>query len=241
MQKSLSTNINTSQINIQDILPEINKKEISKEMKKNQKKLETRALKQILTKEKKQNQKKISNNKEEKIFTIQKYQNSKRFSDYIKKNINIKYTSQQLQKLSENDLENILQKIRINLDNKNMDAIYNNMAKTMANGLEMSVSPFYDIYGFSDRLLDNEQFLDCYEKLKIEYKLPTMPPTLQLFYIISSTMMIQHNLNKMKNVNPIPEMEPPKIDINKLENDTSKKKKKTKIKIVKSVKDGDII
>ena len=163
-----------------------------------------------------------------KIFTIQKYQNSPRFSEYLKKNCGIKYSITQLEKMKEPQLSNVLDKIRINLDNRNMDHIYNTMAKTMANGLEMTVSPFYNIDGFSDTLLNNEEFLDVYEKFKIEYKLPTMPVGLQLGYIITSTMLIQHKINETT-VGPteykqVKEMKPPDVII------PDKEKKKKKIK-----------
>jgi len=187
---------------------------------------------------------KKSTNSQEKIFTIQKYMTSNRFGDYVKKDIGIKYTLAQLEKKSDKELEDILNKIRIHLDNKNMDAIYDGMAKSMASGLEMTLTPFYDIDGFSDTLLDpnNAQFWDTYEKFKIEHKLPTMPVGLQLAYIVSSTMILQHNLNKMKHPRSQPmedinvEKELKIID----EKLTSKRKSKPK-KIIPKVKAGDII
>ena len=205
-------------------------------------------MSKIIKNEELNNKTNIKSNKQDKIFTIQKYQNSNRFGDYVKKTIGIKQSSTQLEKLTPKQLDNILNKIRVHLDNKNMDSIYNNMAKTMAFGIEMGVSPFYDIYGFSDTLLGNEQFLDCYEKFKIEHKLPQIPTGLQLCYIITSTMILQHNLNKYNNPQKqtdikIDDEVVKKLDevlksVDKIEEKTNKHKPKID---VKPIKNGDII
>lgn len=136
--------------------------------------------------------------KEKMISKILKYQDSKRFGDRIKKGLGIKYTRTQLLKCSNDNLDSILYRIRIFLNNSNLDAVFDHMVRYTAKGYEDFVSNFYDIEGFSDILLSNPAWWDLVEKYKIEQEMPDIPPSLQMVYIIASTTYIAHLQNQLK-------------------------------------------
>ena len=106
--------------------------------------------------------------KEKLIMKILKYQGNRRFGEKIKKGLGIKYTRQQLLKCSNENLEAILYRIKTFLNNVNMDAVWEHMARHTAKGYEELVSNFYDIDGFSDLVLSNPAFWDAFERYKIE-------------------------------------------------------------------------
>lgn len=135
------------------------------------------------------------NDKESLIMKIQKYQSSRRFGQIITKELKISQSREQLIKLSIDRLENILHRIRLHLNNRNLDSIFENMAVTCAKGYEASITPFYNIEGFSELLLNNPGFWDAFERWKIEREMPNIPPGIQLAYIIASTTITAHTLN----------------------------------------------
>ena len=137
----------------------------------------------------------VITDKESLIMKIQKYQSSRRFGQIITKELKISQSREQLVKLSVDRLENILHRIRLHLNNRNLDSIFENMAVTCAKGYEASITPFYNIEGFSELLLNNPGFWDAFERWKIEREMPNIPPGIQLAYIIASTTITAHTLN----------------------------------------------
>lgn len=138
--------------------------------------------------------------KEMLIMKIQKYQASRRFGNYITKDLKITQSREQLNKCSVDKLNGILHRIRLNLNNRNMDAIMETMAVTCAKGYENVVSNFYDIEGFTDLLTQNPGFWDAFERWKIEREMPDIPPGIQLAYIIATTTLAAHTMNAGKSV-----------------------------------------
>ena len=159
--------------------------------------------------------------KEKMILKILKYQESKRFGERIKKGLGIKYTRTQLLKCSNDNLESILYRIRIFLNNSNLDAVFDHMVRYTAKGYEDFVSNFYDIEGFSDILLSNPAWWDLVEKYKIEQEMPDIPPSLQMVYIIASTTYIAHLQNQLKERRSKP-IKPQKEEIVILDEDDKK-------------------
>ena len=138
----------------------------------------------------------VQNDKEVLIMKILKYQSSRRFGEYITKKLKITQSREQLLKLSVDKLNNILHRIRLNLNNRNMDAIFENVALTCAKGYETTITGIgYNIEGFTDLLVANPGFWDAFERWKIERELPDIPPGIQLGYIVASTTLAAHNLN----------------------------------------------
>ena len=135
--------------------------------------------------------------KEDLISKILKYQRNKRFGTIINKELGFKYTRAQLTKQSIDNLETILHRIRTHLNTRNMDQVFEHMAKVTAKGYEDLVTGFgYNIEGFSDLLLENPSFHDAFERWKIEREIPDIPPSFQLMYVIASTTYIAHLSNK---------------------------------------------
>ena len=137
--------------------------------------------------------------KEDLIHKILKYQSNKRFGPIVNKELGFKYTRTQLTKYSIDNLEAILHRIRTHLNTRNMDQVFQHMVEVSAKGYEDLVCGFgYDIDGFSELLLSNPAFHDAFERWKIERKIPEIPPSFQLMYIIASTTYIAHNRNASK-------------------------------------------
>ena len=135
--------------------------------------------------------------KEDLISKILKYQRNKRFGTIINKELGFKYTRTQLTKQSIDNLETILHRIRTHLNTRNMDQVFEHMAKVTAKGYEDLVTGFgYNIEGFSDLLLENPSFHDAFERWKIEREIPDVPPSFQLMYVIASTTYMAHLSNK---------------------------------------------
>ena len=172
--------------------------------------------------------------KEELITKILKYQTNKRFGTIINKELGFKYTRLQLTKHSIDSLETILHRIRTHLNTRNMDQVFEHMAKVTAKGYEDVVTGFgYNIEGFSDLLMQNPSFHDAFERWKIERKIPDVPPSFQLMYIIASTTYMAHVMNKSQVAIREKQKEP---DIKKI-----KKEVKDQVGIKSNFKPGDII
>ena len=139
----------------------------------------------------------IAVHKEDAMIKITNYQNSRRFGPSLKKDLKISYTREQMNKKSVDQLEAILYRIRTYLNARHMEGVYEQMVRTTASGYENIVTSFgYDITGFSELIQNNPAFWDAFEMWKLERKLPDIPPSLQLMYIISSTTVIAHLQNK---------------------------------------------
>ena len=152
--------------------------------------------------------------KEDMIAKILKYQSNKRFGGIINKELGFKYTRLQLSKFKIETLETILHRIRTHLNTRNMDQVFEHMAKVTAKGYEDVVSGFgYNIDGFSEMLIQNPAFHDAFERWKIERKAVNIPPSLQLMYIIASTTYIAHTQNKGTITAQQIQQQPPKAKI----------------------------
>ena len=167
--------------------------------------------------------------KEDLIIKIQKYQASKRFGETIKKDLKISYTRESLSRMNVDKLDTILHRIRSHLNSRNLDGVFQHMASTCAITYEKTLTPFYNIDGFSSILLNNPEFWDCLERWKIERKMPNIPPHLQMLYIIASTTITAHELNKLNNI------QQSHNDIVIKDNDDLNKKEKTTYELGKKI------
>ena len=168
--------------------------------------------------------------KEDMINKIIKYETNKRFGPIINKELGFKHSRAQLSKLKNDNLETILHRIRTHLNTRNMDQVFQHMAKVTAKGYEELVTGMgYNIEGFQELLFQNPSFHDSFERWKIENgtNVPNIPPSLQLVYIIASTTYIAHisnahtieiNEKKQEQIKPIKkettEQEAPRIKSN---------------------------
>ena len=148
------------------------------------------------------------------IYQILKYIDSPRFGTYIKKTLKISPNYNSLLKKSIKNLNETLDRIRINLDNRNLDGFYQSMLVNATLSFETMMENFYSIEGFSDSLMNNPHFLDSVERYKIENigKMPSIPPSLQMIFIMSQTAMICHSVSKKKShTQSTQTMEPPQL------------------------------
>lgn len=152
---------------------------------------------------------------------VLKYQASKRFGPTLKKDLKINFTRDTLIRKTPDQIELILHRIRNFLNSRNLDAVFEHMATTCAIGYEKTVSPFYNIDGFSNILLQNPDFWDCLERWKIERELPNIPPHLQMLYIVASTTITAHEFSKLRVPKP-----DPKNDIIIMDQDDKQTKEK---------------
>ena len=133
--------------------------------------------------------------KQQLIFKIQKYQDSARFGNIVKNQLKFNQTYDELTDMPIENLDNMLARIRIHLDNKNLDKFYDSMLTSMCLTYEQLVSLVYDIDGFTDILLDdNETFMNCWERFKIENNFPAVNPTTQMLFMIGQATIMAHHL-----------------------------------------------
>ena len=182
--------------------------------------------------------------KEDMINKILKYQGNRRFASTIKEELGFKYTRAQLNKYTKENVETILHRIRTHLNTRNMDQVFNHMAKVTAKGYEDVVTGFgYNIEGFQEILFENPAFHDAFERYKIEKKVPEIPPSFQLLYIIASTTYIAHISNKKYIETKEIKKEPPKnkIQPKQIQKKEIQKKDDIEDRLKSNYKPGDII
>lgn len=156
----------------------------------------------VKTKSKKSKTKKVSEEditeKQKLIFKILKYQDNPRFGPLLKK-LNFKYNYSQLNKSTLETLKEIIQRIYVNINNDGIDKFFDMLVHQTSNTFEKTVSPFYNIEGFTDSILCDETFLNLLERYKIEHTLPDIPIGVQMSLVISKHMLLCNTKNKIKN------------------------------------------
>ena len=176
----------------------------------------------------------MSVKKEDMIRIILKYQSSDRFGASLKKDLGIKYTRPQLVKYTEAEVEAALHRIRTHLNTRNMDKVFNHMAEQTAMGYENLITGFgYNITGFKDILWANPSFHDAFCRWKIEQKVPDVPPSFQMMYIVASTTYIAHLHNSYKMKPSIDKKPKDKKEKDIVIEDSDDKKEPTTSKILK--------
>ena len=226
------TNEPTNEPTIEESEPPINIKDIPKNILENVENTET---------------------KQKLIFTIQKYQDSSRFGKIVKYELGFKDTFTELSEKPENELENMLHRIRTHLDNKNLDKFYENMATTAAITYEQAMSLVYPIDGFSDLLLDNEDFWNSFERFRIESELPYVNHTTQMLFMIAQFTIIAHHTRNSEPTEPyemkgpesletiMEEIEQPTNELVITDTDTTKQNTENEIEIPKPINLGATI
>lgn len=162
------------------------------------------------------------NEKQKLIFKILKYQDNKRFSPILKK-LRFSYNYSTLNSKSISILNEILQRIYVNINNDGIDKLYDMLVQQSASTFEKSVSSFYNIEGFQDSLLCDETFLNLLERYKIEHSLPDIPLGVQMSLVITKHMLLCNAMSNIKNNQLIHENK------NKINIDKNYKIKKPKI------------
>ena len=136
--------------------------------------------------------------REKLIYIIQKYQSSQIFGEYVQQELKINYSSESLHKKTVEQLESILAKIRLHLDNRNLDKIYDGVLFSSTMLIETFSRPMVNVDGFNKMLQENEQFLNCWERFKCESVMPTIPSHVQLMFILGQTYFMAYAMNQSK-------------------------------------------
>ncbi len=131
------------------------------------------------------------------IMVLARYINNRRFGEFIQKKLKIKFTEPQLQKKKLTTLKGLLSKIKTHLTNKGSDQMFDLLVKNGLITYEKMLNSYIDISGFSDNLLNNSDFLDSLEMVKIENINLTIPPMYQLLFTIISTTYISYQINRI--------------------------------------------
>ena len=141
-----------------------------------------------------------SKNRQETIARILKYQESKYFKDLLKKTIKNQWTYEMLSKKNETQLNSIINRIRVVIENQSMNSFYDSVITNSSLVVEKGLHNVYNIDGFTDDLTSNEHFWILFEKYKIESNLPTIPISFQLMQCIVGTAVISHQKNLVDKV-----------------------------------------
>ena len=137
--------------------------------------------------------------KQKLIHIIQKYQASERFGPIVRTQLKISYTSEALNKKSIPQLQTILDKIRLHLDNQNLNKIYDGALFSSTALIETMSKPIgVNVDGFSTMLMENDEFLSCWERFKCESVMPTIPSHIQMMFILGQTYFLAYAINKQK-------------------------------------------
>ena len=136
------------------------------------------------------------------IMKIGKYQSSERFGSMVKKDLKINHSNSALNNQKTPTLESHLVRIRFQLDQKSTDKFLDGLAHNGIAVIEKTVSPMYECEGLSASINDNDEFWDCFERYKCELQLPHISPLLQMSMILTSTVVVQHEINRKANNAP---------------------------------------
>ena len=141
------------------------------------------------------------------IYVIQKYQSNQIFGDFVRNDLKISYSADALNKKSLAQLDAILNKIRVHLDNKNADKLFDNLLVGSTTMMETMSKPFCNVDGFSNMLLHNDSFKLCWERVKCESVMPTIPPHLQMMLVVGQTFYMAYLVNKYKEPSEDPDVQ----------------------------------
>ena len=133
------------------------------------------------------------------IAKILKYQESKFFNPLLKKSMKLSHTHETLSKKNNEQLEAVLNRMRVCLDQQTVHSFYNNLAEQGTVMTEKLLQNVYNIDGFAEDIKNNEHFWITFERFKIESDLPTIPIGFQLAQVLFTTAVVQHERNKKNN------------------------------------------
>ena len=187
---------NESKINLSEIFTETNNMNKNNEIIDKLPKLSKKDLKTVNKMEYVKNEINNVENKQNSIYIIQKYQSSELFGEYVRNELKVNYTEEALNKKSLIQLQTILSKIRLNLDNKNLNQMYDSVLFGSTMMVETLSKPIINVDGFSKMLKENPSFLSCWERFKCETVMPTIPSHIQMTFIILQTYFIAYTINK---------------------------------------------
>ncbi|ETO03052.1 hypothetical protein RFI_34357 [Reticulomyxa filosa] len=122
-----------------------------------------------------------------KIITVEGYLKSDRFGDYLCRNLEI--SPNQARLMSIEQLEDIHQEIRCLITKRYKEKFIENLTKIGLKTIEAVVTPMYNITGFEDILMNNQEFLD--------FQGPPLPLGIRLSLSMVQTAILCNQINSL--------------------------------------------
>ncbi|ETN97658.1 hypothetical protein RFI_39866 [Reticulomyxa filosa] len=130
-----------------------------------------------------------------KIITVEGYLKSDRFGDYLCRNLEISPNQARLMTIEQ--LEDTHQEIRCLITKRYKEKFIENLTKIGLKTIEAVVTPMYNITGFEDILMSNQEFLDCLEEFKLEVQGPPLPLGIRLTLSMAQTAILCNQINSL--------------------------------------------
>jgi len=139
---------------------------------------------------------------QEHVLMLSRYGAHERFSEYLGK-LAFELKPSALKKKSLNELEELLQRVRTSVSNKNVSDIFAELSFGAIQAAEtlISVSRLGEtvrLKGITDVLKDDETFLDLLSLIELENQnLSYVSPYVRMMYTVSTAAMKVHAINQM--------------------------------------------
>jgi len=205
MSKQKEVNINDTKFNMKDVI-NVESDESNQTEEVSDDEIESKHKNQDDSKDEDENQTgpeinyKFEENVEEKrkrLLIINRYKNSQRFGDWLKKQ-GFNFNSNTLSKMTNTELETMINDIRFCIATKNTNGMYSKLSTQGVVVLENVLRPVYKIDGLSQILSNDSTYLDTVEELALEYQnYLYVQPQYRLMYCVLSSAYIVHSQHIM--------------------------------------------
>lgn len=138
---------------------------------------------------------------------LARYGNSERFGQHLL-TLGFKLKPNDLNKMSEDDMKELLTRVRASVDSKNSSKIVEGAAffgVAIIEGVTQKepIKERFDLAGLTQTLQSNEQFLDTIHQLELEHSnLSALSPWQRLGFILAQAAMTQSLINRAKKEAP---------------------------------------
>ena len=139
---------------------------------------------------------------QELVIMLSRYGQSKRFAEYLK-SMGFQLTVSQLKPLGNDELKELLQRVKTSIDNKNVSNFWEELVFGVIQTGEVvtintTLSQRLKIAGLTDALRGDDTFLDLIEQVELENQnLVYTSPYVRLVYSVATAAMKCHSINSM--------------------------------------------
>jgi hypothetical protein len=139
---------------------------------------------------------------QELVIMLSRYGQSKRFAEYLK-SMGFQLGVSQLKPLTNEELKELLQRVKTSIDNKNVSCFWEELVFGVIQTGEVvacntRLSERLRISGITDALRGDDTFLDLIEQVELENQnLVYTSPYVRLVYSVATSAMRCHSINSM--------------------------------------------
>jgi hypothetical protein len=139
---------------------------------------------------------------QELVIMLSRYGQSKRFAEYLK-SMGFQLTVSHLKGLDNEELKELLQRVKTSIDNKNVSNFWEELVFGVIQTGEVvtintTLSQRLKIAGLTDALRGDDTFLDLIEQVELENQnLVYTSPYVRLVYSVATAAMKCHSINSM--------------------------------------------